>query len=314
MCLDIRPFGSWERNAWLSDGRLELVVTLEVGPRVIRLAHPGGENLLHVDERTLGGRGEETWQMRGGHRLWIAPESAELSYEPDNEPVDFEAVAGGICVATPPGPVSRIKKRLTVMLPGDATARLRHEIVNHGSSTVSLAPWAVTAFRPGGRVIVPLPGPDPKANRFVPTHRWVFWPYTNIADPRLVRTDAYLQIAADPTVRPAFKMGIDHREGWVAYANGGICFWKAFRPGSGDYPDGGVSLEVFLGRRAAELETLGAIAALEPGDRAVHDEFWALDAPLELNERDAYERLVEPAGRRLSEKLGAGGRSELAGG
>jgi hypothetical protein len=70
----------------LSNGAAEVVVTTDVGPRIIRYARAGGENMLAElpDAVTRTALGD--WKAWGGHRLWHAPEGMPRSYAPDNAP------------------------------------------------------------------------------------------------------------------------------------------------------------------------------------------------------------------------------------
>ena len=71
----------------LSNGTVEVVITTAIGPRVIRYAFIGGDNILGEvpDLTTKTALGD--WKPWGGHRLWIGPEGMPLSYSPDNDPV-----------------------------------------------------------------------------------------------------------------------------------------------------------------------------------------------------------------------------------
>ena len=88
-------YKGWKNNLKLSNGTVELIATLDVGPRVIRYAFVGGDNVLKEYADQLGKSGEKDWQIRGGHRLWHAPEAQPHTYFPDNAPVDFKDLGGG---------------------------------------------------------------------------------------------------------------------------------------------------------------------------------------------------------------------------
>ena len=83
-------YKGWKNNLQLSNGTVELVVTLDVGLRIIRYGFVGEPNVLKEYEEQIGKTGEKTWQIRGGHRLWHAPEDAVRTYVLDNSPVKFE--------------------------------------------------------------------------------------------------------------------------------------------------------------------------------------------------------------------------------
>ena len=61
----------------LSNGTVELVVTTGIGPRIIRYAFVGGENVLAELADTPATKTElGEWKPWGGHRLWAAPRAA----------------------------------------------------------------------------------------------------------------------------------------------------------------------------------------------------------------------------------------------
>src|SRR5262245_37572244 len=74
----------------LSNGTVEVIVTTDVGPRIIRYAMAGGENILaELPEASVKTELGE-WKPYGGHRLWHAPEAMPRSYSPDNSPIEFK--------------------------------------------------------------------------------------------------------------------------------------------------------------------------------------------------------------------------------
>src|SRR5689334_13060607 len=87
------PFGGWDRCARFAIGNLEMIVTLEVGPRIIRFGEAGGQNVLKEYADQMGKTGGDQYHSYGGHRLWIGPEDPVRTMQPDNDPV--EHVSGG---------------------------------------------------------------------------------------------------------------------------------------------------------------------------------------------------------------------------
>ena len=99
----------------LTNGQVEVVVTTDIGPRIIRYGFVGGENILGE----LGGSLEKKteWQAWGGHRLWIAPEGQPRSYGPDNTPIAHEPVrTRGIRLTQPVEAGTGIEKEMVVTL------------------------------------------------------------------------------------------------------------------------------------------------------------------------------------------------------
>src|SRR5690606_1115610 len=86
---NVVAWGGWSRAGRISTPAMELICTLEVGPRVLLLELAGRGNVFKVYADQLGLMGGEKWRIYGGHRLWHAPESQPRSYAPDNEPVEY---------------------------------------------------------------------------------------------------------------------------------------------------------------------------------------------------------------------------------
>ena len=90
--MNIVEYRGGKNNLRLSNGDVELIATLDVGPRAISYSLPGGVNVFKNYDSHLGGTGEAEWQLRGGHRFWLAPEDLTRTYFPDNRPVKHEAI------------------------------------------------------------------------------------------------------------------------------------------------------------------------------------------------------------------------------
>ena len=104
MQIETIPYAGWDNCYRLANGLVELVVTGEVGPRIIRFGFLDQENEFKEFEGEVGLTGGEAWRSYGGHRLWHAPEAMPRSYVPDNSPVevterDGDVVFHAICNA-----------------------------------------------------------------------------------------------------------------------------------------------------------------------------------------------------------------------
>jgi hypothetical protein len=293
--MDIVPYNGWERNVRLANAALEVIVTQDVGPRVIRFGFHGERNVFAEIAGQQGGSGEDAWMIRGGHRLWIAPEAKPASYEPDNVPVEVEETGAGVTFRQEPGPITHVAKRMTVALAADRDeVVVTHTLENRGEEPVELAPWALTVMAPGGLAVVPLPHKIPHTERLTPNQAWILWPYTDFSDPRWTLGERYVLFRQDAERGPN-KLGIAHREGWVAYALDGFVFLKMFERLPGQvYADGGANFQTFSNAQMLELESLGPLVSLEPGAAVTHVERWMLfrDVPPIESEADADMHLL----------------------
>ena len=145
------PYQGWPNCYRLSNGVVELIVTGDIGPRIIRYGFAGGQNLFWEDPQTVGKTGGDTWQLIGGHRLWAAPEAVPRTYAPDNRPVDVK-IEGTVLRATQPvEPTTGLQKQIVVQMSATGTAvTLTHRVTNRNLWAIELAPWALTMMAPGG--------------------------------------------------------------------------------------------------------------------------------------------------------------------
>lgn len=277
--MNIEPiaFGGWPHCLKLANAFVELVVTLDVGPRVISCHSPGGGNVLKVNEGELGGRGEDRFVARGGHRFWLAPED-ERTYLPDNAPVQHRVLAAnGVQFVTAAAAPWFIRKELTISLAAaSAAVTLEHRATNEGPDPTTLATWGLTVMQPGGLEIIPQPPRGEHPRDLAPDRQLVLWPYTDMSDERWRWGEQFITLRQTPHSPPA-KLGLAHREGWVAYLMKNALFFKTFTHESGAlYPDFGCNFETFTDAQMLEIETLGPLRTLGPGESVAHSETWHL--------------------------------------
>lgn len=279
MKTEIAPHSGWERCARLSNGSLELVVTLDVGPRIISLSNAGGENVFKTYESQLGGTGESEWMIRGGHRFWTAPEDMLRTYHIDNEPVEHmeNPASGEMVFQSEQEDGASLLKTLGIHLdPFAPCANIRHTVRNTGTETLELAPWALSVMRAGGLEIIPLPPLGEHPRDLLPNRNLVVWPYTDLSDPRWHFGREFITLRQAENLPPA-KLGLAHREKWVAYITGDSLFVKILAHEEGaTYPDGGCNFETFTNGEMLEIESLGPLVHLEPGAETTLTERWAL--------------------------------------
>jgi hypothetical protein len=181
-------------------------------------------------------------------------------------------------------PSTCIQKSMTVRLAanGAPAVRVEHRLANRGVWPVTLAPWALTVVAPGGRVILPHPkfqahGED---NNFLPARPLVLWPFTDMADSRWTWGSRYIQLRTDSAIDQPQKLGAYSVDGWGAYhsASGDllVIFLDTDPRGPSAFADMGCNYETYAKGDFQELETLGPLIDLAPGDAATHVERWVV--------------------------------------
>lgn len=281
-------YKGWKNNVRLSNGTVEVIATLDVGPRIICYRFLDGKNVLHEVADQLGKSGEEGWIPRGGHRLWTAPEDLTRTYSPDNGPITYKLIGkDGVRLIQPIEKDYGIQKEIEIRLaPNGSRVMIRHRITNVGKEPTRLSPWGLTVMAPGGTEVIPLPakkphpGPPKKAKSpkdYAPNLKIMFWSYFDFTDPRWTFGKKYIWLKQ--TKRGPTKIGLAHKLGWVGYLNAGTLFVKRveYRPDQ-VYPDGGCNFETFTNEAMLEIETLGPLKRLRPGDSVESTEHWQLNA------------------------------------
>ncbi|HXX99856.1 MAG TPA: hypothetical protein VEI54_02975 [Candidatus Limnocylindrales bacterium] len=279
-----KEYRDWPNTWFLSNDAIELVILADVGPRVMRYAFRGGENQFHEIAEHTGLCGGGEFRLYGGHRLWAWPE-VERTYYPDNGPVSVTPRSDGATFTAPiesAPPGTSLQRQISVTLDEQAThVKLIHTISNHASTTTELAVWTPTVLRPGGRAILPFP---PRAamdnDHFQSVSPLTLWSFTDFTDSRWILGQEFLQLVQQeaPLGRfPEQMSGLFNSEGWGAYVRSGCVFLKRALVWTGaTYPDFGCNFEIFTNAEFLELETLGPIVRLQPGESTQHTEHWWL--------------------------------------
>lgn len=270
-------YGGWPNCYRLSHGGVELIATSDVGPRIIRYGFIGGPNLFAEFPDQLGRSGEPWWMPRGGHRLWIAPESKPETYALDNAALTATVDDTCLKLLQPVEPETSLQKRVNVAFTLDGSVNVTHFVTNAGPEVRRLAPWALTQLAPGGVGFVRFPARGCHDDCLVPTHPLVMWAYTDFSDPRWQLNCAHLVLRQNPRMHAPQKAGIFCENVLCGYLLGNTLFIKQSRANPTHvYPDFHCSFEMFTNGDFLELETLGPLVDLAPGESVSHSEIWSL--------------------------------------
>jgi hypothetical protein len=274
-------------NSWrVSNGEVDLVVTGDVGPRVMRYGFAGGQNFFKEFDGQMGKTGEATWQPRGGHRVWIAPEDIVKTYAPDNAPVAIEVHGDEIVCIGPVETLTGMEKKITVkMAPSGTGVELIHEVRNAGTEPYYLAPWILTMFAQGGAAIHGFPPRGTHPEMLEPSNPLVMWAFTHLDDPRWRLSRKYLALRQDPNNANPQKLGTYNQHTWGAYLLNDELFVKRYEATAAPaaYPDFGCTFETFTNADFLELETLGPLTTLAPGQSVSHTERWTAHRDVTLS-------------------------------
>jgi len=272
-------YHGWPNSYRITNGEVEVVVTSDIGPRVMRYAFVGGRNVFKEFEDTLGKSGEPKWVLRGGHRIWAAPEDVVKTYAPDNSPVKITVKGGVLEAVQPVEAITGLEKRIVVKMAATGSrVEVRHTIRNTWEKTVEIAAWALTMMAQGGVGIHGFPPRGTHPEVLAPTNPLVMWAFSDLTDPRWTFTRKYMMLRQDPANSKPTKLGTFNQNTWAAYLLGTDLFVKQYKAGPSPhaYPDFGCSYETFTNADFLELETLGPLRKLARNGSLEHVETWDL--------------------------------------
>lgn len=273
----------------LSNGTVDLVVTTDVGPRVLFYGFSGGENVFGEVPDLVTATEWGDWRPLGGHRLWVAPEEMPRAYAPDDLPVTYELVGPLAIRLIAPVDRAGFAKEMKVELAVTGTAvTVHHRIINRTAALVEIAAWALTVMRSGGETVLPLAPYRSHDDYLLPAEPVVRWHFTDLSDPRWTFGKRYLRLRTDETRLEPQKLGMLCKQGWSAYHRAGTLFLKRFdyREGA-PYPDYGCNAETYTAGSFIEVESLSPLTPLRPGESVEQVERWQLFRNVHVGDTEA---------------------------
>ncbi len=287
IALEKIAYGGWKNCLKLSDDGIELVVTLDVGPRIIRLGTPGGQNLFKEFDDQMGKTSGTEWMSFGGHRFWHAPEVFPRTYAPDFKPVEYTWKNNVLILTQEMEPETGIQKEIEISIQNKAV-NVSHRLINRNPWAVELAPWSLSVMAAGGRALIPQAEFIPHPDVLTPARPLVLWHFTRMNDPRFTWGDRLIQMREDSQSDSKQKIGIRNAQGWAAYELNKELFIKSttLMP-EASYPDMGCNFEFFTMPGMLEVESLGPLVKLEPNSATVHVEQWFVIPNMELPKDEA---------------------------
>lgn len=271
---EIRAHTDIGKSLFLSNGTVEVGIPLEYGLRIGHFSFCGEENVFFEQPRDMTDLSTpEGWRVRGGHRLWLAPESEKVYY-PDNAPISYEVKDNVIVLTQQEDPWLHVIKSMEITFGEGASLQIQHRVFNTAQEDIVCSLWAVSAMAPGGVEELSFALRDGGMDHW---HRVSMWDYTSLGDERAEYRRDGIRLTHTP-IAQKYKIGVGHPNGPVRYTNKGVTFVKHFSVApEKEYPDGNVSFETFLCQHMVEIESLSPLMIIPVGETGEHTEIWHLE-------------------------------------
>ena len=285
---EIASYKEYGKVLCITNDVIEAYITLDVGPRIIKFGHVNGQNFMRDDRNAFDpmddkeftdyfGEGKK-WENLGGHRIWTSPESYPETYAPDLDPVEYKLTENGAVFTPAPEIPNGIVKQLEIRMDNDdANMQVIMRVTNISPTDKEYAVWGLTVSERTGTVIIPMNTNDTGllANRIVSV-----WPYTDMSDSRIYWGSKYVTVKQDTNAKNPLKLGFDLNCGSVYYVLNDEIFCKRYdtKHPTAAYPDGGCSFETYTNKEFIEIESLGELKTVKPGETSELIESWSLQS------------------------------------
>ena len=269
-------YKNYGKCAWLDNGRIKLIATVDVGPRIVFFGASNGANMLFEDiDRNFYeiNNGYGVWYAYGGHRIWSAPEVMPETYLPDNTRIEafFD---NGVLTLRPAMTKFDKQFEIVVTMGEENSVVIENRITNCSDKPAEYAPWSVTGLAAGGTEIIPLCRDD---NGFLPNRTMALWSYSDIRDERFELHNNYALLKQDSRKKHPFKAGFNVTDKNILYIKDSQMLKVSFEDYKQIvYPDFCCNFETYTNDLFLECEILGELKTYQPGETASVREVWEI--------------------------------------
>lgn len=283
---EIKNYLDYGKVFCLSNGVIEAYVTIDLGPRIIRFGYMNGKNFM-CDNRAASAPKDDKrfkeffgkdkkWEIFGGHRIWVSPESYPESYYPDSDAVEYQVTENGAVFTPKPEVELGYQKQLEIKMdPDDANMQVITRVKNIGKASKEYSVWSMSVSATGGTLVVPMNSND---TGLLHNRNISVWPYTNLADSRVYFGEKYITLRQNPDVDKAFKIGLDLNNAEIYYCLGDDILRKSYETYHPyeKYPDNGCSFETYTCATFIEIEALSPLKTVNSNETLSLTEHWSL--------------------------------------
>ena len=288
----------------LSNGSVDVIVTTDVGPRILFYGPSGGGNRLALFPKNSTKTPLGEWKPYGGHRLWVWPELFPATYAPDNDPIEHESDGELSLTLRQPVDAAGMQKQMRVTLDASGPrVKLEQTVTSRALWPVDIAAWAITVVACGTAIVprVPFQTHDECVTVKQPLALCAF---TDLEDPRFTLGLPYILLRADPNLAHSQKFGLRNKQDWCAHLVDDTLFVKRFQNDEqASYPDYDVNNEVYVEGSYMEVELLGPRRVVAPGESITLTEEWHLfekvGVSAETRDVALLQKAIEPKIRSL---------------
>lgn len=271
----------------ISNGIIEAIVTIDVGPRIISFGYLDESNILFNDidreyfavsdqAEDESEKEKSTFYNYGGHRISVTPHTTQRKNYADNKSVVYSVLPDTVKFTQTIQEGYNMLLELEVMIyPDSKDMIVIHSLQSLSKKSQILGLSGVTELCKDGTLIIPQN--QPEDNIDLPNRSFALWPYSKTDDERVFLGNKYITIRQDPSCNSKFKMGTNNYSNWTAYQVNGYLFIKNYvHERNAKYPDFNSSFEVYTDRNFLEISSLSPLYTIGYKETIRHVENWTI--------------------------------------
>lgn len=264
---ELQSFKDYGKCVQISNDVITALVTVEVGPRIISFGFVDSQNFLNSTRKNFPNHKKDKaytdffgagrhWEILGGHRIWLSPESYPETYTPDDKPCEYSVTEHGAIFTYAEDTEIGVATQMEIKMdPDDTNMQVIMRIKNISDSSKRFSVWALSVCNQNGTLILPMNTND---TGLLSNRKIVLWSYTDISSDIFHWGKKYITVKQKPEgEKYKEKIGIDLNCGTAYYVLGDEILCKHFETQHphADYPDGGCSFETYICNEMLEFES-----------------------------------------------------------
>ncbi len=258
----------------ISNSFIEVIITKKCGPFILSFKEFEKENILYnCSELKLNTPENKTYTLYGGHRLWLAPETFEITYSSDEIPLEITKGLTQTLIAQ-----SRKKqpfiKSIKIEL-SKTEVLIQHGILNNTINELACACWTITMLKAGGLAKIPMKNNYADKDRLQASKQINLWGYTDLSSGNIVFEKNEISVYANLS-DDHLKIGTPDSTGKLSYLLKDQLFVKGFDANYDSSFDRNSKCEIYCCKDYLELEAISQKYILQSGESAIFSEKWQL--------------------------------------
>ncbi len=253
----------------MTTDEIELLVSIEFGPRILHVSRPGMPNLLQMPESA---------EHSGGHSMYFLPERKNRNSQQDNVPVKWKREEDGVRFNAPVDQKSKLQPQLIVSREGQDSVKIIHRLYNHTAWPIEYSIVARGFMAGSGMAVVPAASQDSGTSCAVASI--ALWPGATLGSEGAKIQDNFLFM--QPGLKNANdednRIGLFNPEGWMAWKSEGQVLYRRFPNVPGIYPNFNSRCSVHVTHGNLILDSFSPLLKVEPDSYLSHEEIWTVKA------------------------------------